>query len=225
MRLYYYTSAENAIDDIKNEWIKISVLDAVNDPNEWVPNIETKNSSPISIEAIREKIMESFNIEWGFISFSKSWNIAPLWGMYADRFRGAVLEFEIADYLAREVEYVPRRVTCTQDITSNFDAEEFNRLIRRKSIDWAYEQEVRYVVQLFPRNCELVGTNYFAKIGLGKSSGHKIKLASVRCGPLITQQCYGRLMYLQHLNRNRCTIPIIRTRFGQASFALEDATR
>ena len=74
MRLYYYTPTDYAVDDVKNERIKISLLDAVNDPNEWVPSVERAG---LSAEAVREKILQNFNIEWGFISFSKSWNIAP----------------------------------------------------------------------------------------------------------------------------------------------------
>lgn len=219
MRLHYYTSAEHAIDDIENERIKISVLDAVNDPNEWVPNIELTH---LPIESIREMIMQSYNIEWGFISFSKSWNIAPMWGMYADKFKGAVLEFEIDDALVREVEYTATRVSCKMNIAKDFDAEDFEKVIRRKSLDWSYEQEVRYIIQLFPRNCELVNDNYFAKIGIGKENNKEMRLTSVRCGPLMSQQNYRRLKYQQRTREK--DIAVIRTRFGQTRFDLDEVT-
>lgn len=219
MRLYYYTSADYAVDDVKNERIKISLLDAVNDPNEWVPSVERAG---LSAEAVREKILQNFNIEWGFISFSKSWNIAPMWGMYADKYKGVVLEFDIDNDLVKEVEYAPVRVVCKDNIMKDFEAEDFERLIRRKSSDWSYEQEVRRIVQLFPRNCDLVGSNYFAKIGVGKNSHQRIKLTAVRCGPLISQQNYGRLRYLQRLKKDQGFIPVIRTQFSMGNFALEE---
>ena len=219
MRLYYYTSADYAVDDFSNERIKISLLDAVNDPNEWVPSVE---NTDLSAGAVRQKILENFNIEWGFISFSKSWNIAPMWGMYADKYKGAVLEFDIDVDLVREVEYAPVRVVCKDNIANNFDAEDFERLIRRKSCDWSYEKEVRYIVQLFPRNCDCIGSNYFAKIGIGRNSQQRLKLIAVRCGPLMLQQNYGRLKYLQRLKNDQEFIPVIRTQFSKGKFDLEE---
>lgn len=220
MRVYYYTSADNAIDDIKNSHIKVSVLDGVNDPNEWVPEvILDKYDNRLQIDKVRSEVMASFNVEWGFVSFCKSWNIAPMWGLYADRFRGAVLEFDIADEMLTEVEYSPRRASCSRSILDNPNRDEFKAMISRKSTEWEYEQEIRYVVQLLPRNCDLSGKHYFIRIGASHKSSQGLHLVGVRCGPLMSNQNYGKMMFLLRQNKN---VRLLKMKFSESTFALKE---
>ena len=96
MKLYYYTAAQWAYDDVANEHIKISRLGAVNDPNEWTPifyDPVTQETVPVSVA--RRFVIEHWAEAQGFVSLSKSWDIAPMWGLYADKYQGVVLELEI----------------------------------------------------------------------------------------------------------------------------------
>lgn len=225
MLVYYYTSAENAIDDIRNAHIKVSVLDGVNDPNEWVPEIVLdKEGHILPIEEVRSRVMASFNLEWGFVSFCKSWDIAPMWGVYADRFKGAVLEFDVADDLIHEVKYSPRRASCNEKIFADPTIDEFREMICCKSLDWHYEQEVRYIVQLLPRNCELKGGNYFAHIGIGASTHEKLKLVGIRCGPLMLNQDLGKMRFLFRQISDHSNVRLIKMKFAQATFMLKEAS-
>ena len=218
MRVYYYTSADNAIDDIKNSHIKVSVLDGVND--EWVPEVVLdENDKLLPIDEVRTRIMSSFNVEWGFISFCKSWDIAPMWGIYADRFRGAVLEFDVDEDMLTEVEYSSRRASCSNNILYDPGRDEFKAMISRKSIDWKYEQEVRYVVQLLPRNCDFSGKHYFVRIGKSQESSHGLNLIGVRCGPLMSNQDFGKLMFLLRQDKK---VRLMKMKFSESAFALKE---
>lgn len=226
MRVYYYTSAENAIDDIRNSHIKVSVLDGVNDPNEWVPEVVDGDGKVLPIDEVRSRVMATFNLEWGFISFCKSWDVAPMWGVYADRFKGAVLEFEIADELVNDrvykVEYAPRRANCSTSIFANPTKDEFKNLVCRKSLDWEYEQEYRYLVQLLPRNCELKGKHYFARIGYGEGTTEKLKLTGVRCGPLMLNQDFSKLKFLLRQMSDKSKLRIVKMKFLESTFSLKE---
>ena len=218
MRVYYYTSAENAIDDIKNSHIKVSLLDGVNDPNEWVPTVLDDKDNPMSIDAVRAEVLSSPNIEWGFISFCKSWDILPMWGIYGDRFRGAVLEFEVAEDLLTKVEYTPERAVCKGTVPNSPSRDDFKDMIRRKSTDWMFEQEVRYVVQLLPLNCELSGKHYFVRFGKLQKKP-RLTLASVRCGPLMNNQDYGKVRFL--LGQDKA-VRLIKMKFSERTFTLNE---
>lgn len=39
---YHFLSPEYAIDDLKNEWIKIGLINELNDPFELLPNLRYK---------------------------------------------------------------------------------------------------------------------------------------------------------------------------------------
>ena len=222
MRVYYYTSAENAIDDIGNSHIKVSVLDGVNDPNEWVPEVVHDDGKVLPIGEVRSRVMASLNLEWGFVSFCKSWDVAPMWGVYADRFRGAVLEFEIEDSLVNDVQYLPHRASCTIGVFESPSKAEFREVICRKSTDWRYEQEVRYIIQLLPRNCELKGKHYFSPVGYSANEKVKLILTSVRCGPLMSNQDIGKIMFLLRKNHESKDVRLIKMKFSDSTFAIKE---
>ena len=142
MKLYYYTSAKCALDDFANERIKISKIGCVNDPNEWTPIFSDKHSEKqVPIVLGHDFVLKYWGEKYGFVSLSYKWDIAPMWGLYADKYKGVVLEVEANDDMIIPVKYVTYRPICYP--ISN--EEELMKIIATKSSEWGYEKEVRYL--------------------------------------------------------------------------------
>ena len=85
------------------------------------------------------------------ICFSKSWRNPLMWGHYAEKHTGMCLGFDIPDNLLAPVIYAKRRLKIETDpeIKRPKPTEKLmEKLIRRKFIDWKYEDEMRLFVGL-----------------------------------------------------------------------------
>ena len=195
MKLYYYTAAQWAYDDIANEHIKISRLGAVNDPNEWTPifyDPVTQETVPVSVA--RRFVIEHWSDAQGCVSLSKSWNIAPMWGLYADKYQGVVLELEILrEDLLFEVDYVAERPRCST-IGSEGD---LKKIVAKKSKAWGFEQEVRYLHSLDVNACQYFNGVCFAPMQvITPGRACNIRLAKIIFGPMMNQSWRKQFMQL-----------------------------
>ena len=147
MRLYYFTKAAHALDNVSKRRIKISLYRDVNDPWELLP-------FDLSDAANRE-IMLAFknrmDTEYAFICMSKTWTCPLMWAHYAEKHRGVALGFDVADdycnpihYLPSVYELPPRRTNENMGTLILRDGRcVFNALFFTKFDQWAYEKEVR----------------------------------------------------------------------------------
>jgi hypothetical protein len=147
MRVYYYTAQKYALLNIKNEHIKISLLDDLNDPFEFLGVDLTDKEFRKSFQAGRDEAAKSC----GIISFSKDWHNPLMWGHYGDKHKGICLGFDIDDSHIKEVTYFPERMPAEIDMKKKYGGlteEIIENLLCTKYIDWKYENEVRVIVHL-----------------------------------------------------------------------------
>jgi hypothetical protein len=151
MRVYYYTAEEFALSNIISERIKISLLDDLNDPFEFLGIDLSDKAFRKAFNAGRDAAAK----EYGIISFSKDWNNPLLWAHYGDKHRGICLGFEIDEYHIKEVTYFPERMTTDEDMKKKFGGltgDIIVNLMCTKFINWEYENEVRIIVPLKERD-------------------------------------------------------------------------
>lgn len=220
MRLYYYTSAKNGYDDFEQEHIKISQIGAVNDPNEWMPRFAgSADKSFVPNILARQFVARHWGESHGFVSLSKSWNIAPMWGNYADKYRGVVLEVSVLrEDLVFQIAYQRERPVCRPIATE----EEFKKIFGTKSLDWAYEQEVRYLHSLKAEYCQWMESKGFGPLQvISPSCAGNIRLERILCGPYIAQSEVDKFVYTSW-EYEQCgrIVPITLLEFDQNTYQL-----
>ncbi len=147
MRVYYYTAEEFALSNIINERIKISLLDDLNDPFEFLGVDLSNKNFRRSFQAGKDAISK----EIGIISFSKDWQNPLMWAHYGDKHKGICLGFDVDDSHIKEVTYFPKRVPSEVDMQKKYgglNEGDIEKLMCTKYIDWKYENEVRVIVPL-----------------------------------------------------------------------------
>lgn len=221
--LYYYTKADNAIDDFQNGHIYVSKIWEVNDPNEWIANLLDKKGKSIGFDESEKLARDQYRRAMGMVSLSKSWNIAPMWGQYADRFTGVVFEVDINPAIISEVTYSEKPDNLRPNIPRDEYASQFQRAYSRKSSDWSYEQECRWILPLSPVCCHLRYGNYFASMDVGskhyKNKNPQIRLKSIICGPRMSPSQIEQLRFIK--NENRLDTPIFKASFNDQSYQLD----
>lgn len=224
MKLYYYTSAQWAYDDVKNERIKISQLGGVNDPNEWTPFFVDAEQKHVPVDFAREFVTKRFGNKHGFVSLSKSWDIAPMWGLYADKYRGVVLEVEsLHDDKLFKVDYVRERPKCS--IKGNED--DLTKMITSKSEAWSFEQEMRYLHSLDVNYCEYNNGMCFAPMQvISDYKDFNIRLSKIILGPMMAQPWCNQFaqlcMQFERIPGYGRKIPLITTCFDERSYSVKE---
>lgn len=162
MRLYYFTSAVHGLSVIQQKRLKISQLQTLNDPFEFLsPNLSDK--------VIRRKTNElraQFSERIGIICFSRQWNHPMMWGHYADNHRGVCLGFDVTapKRNIKAVNYVRQRSEIDLECINEDKAKAIiDTLISTKFDCWSYEEEVRVLCKLTTPDpvCQL----YFKEFG------------------------------------------------------------
>ncbi len=142
MRVYYLTSERHALNNIKNNRIKISLLEDLNDPFELMgtelESEENKNAFDLLLNIVSKN--------WGVICFTKDWHNPLMWSHYGDKHKGVCLGFDINNTILKEVIYREKRIQFNVDMDlygGGITEELIEDLLRYKYIDWKYEDEVR----------------------------------------------------------------------------------
>lgn len=143
---YHFLSSENAIDDLKNKWIKVSTLGTLNDPFEMMPyrRYKFKERQPYN------KVFRAISKKWGLLCFSQDWNEPILWSHYADKHKGIAIGFETLQDTVLKVDYNPDPIRKQIGLTSDSRTNEklFLDLAKVKYKKWEYENEYRILVKL-----------------------------------------------------------------------------
>jgi hypothetical protein len=147
MRLYHFLSAENALDDLKNKRVKISIIEKLNDPFEYQAGFVKPN------RALRDqfaRFKKNISNEFGIFCCSKTWHNPLLWSHYASKHTGIALGFNMPNSKAIEVTYSKNRPLFTSDSLSkkSDNTEYLGKLSKTKLSSWSYEEEVRFVYPL-----------------------------------------------------------------------------
>ncbi len=167
--------AKYALDVLRTGKIKVTTASDANDPDEIIPCLG--RDEPLTPE-LRDMKRFWLSGERGFISLSLSGESNPMWGLYADRFRGLVLAFEhipneyqnAPDFFP--VKYSPFRYLITQhelDVQkdqSNIE-EQTRELFAHKDYQWAYENEWRRMVSIRNAQAQVLDngeTGYFVDV-------------------------------------------------------------
>src|SRR5579859_4794235 len=114
-RLYHFTTAKHALDDLHNRRLKIAQFDDLNDPFE-LKSVNLCN--PVHAQAFDG--IEKINFEgykaavaqrWGVLCFSEEKTDVLQWAHYADRHKGICLGFDVSGSQGKfgRVKYRTRR--------------------------------------------------------------------------------------------------------------------
>jgi Protein of unknown function (DUF2971) len=144
MRLFHFLNTDFALKDIRERRLKISRIDELNDPFEFL-GVDTSNRE---YRDALNKTKSEISKNKGLLCFSKNWNNPVLWGHYADKHRGICLGFDMPDDLPRQVSYVNSRFNWPTEIDQSF----MTQLLFTKFSHWSYEDEYRVYVKLEDRD-------------------------------------------------------------------------
>lgn len=160
MRLYKFLNDRYAIEGITKRELKISRIDELNDPSEFLAANMENSLDASALLKFKQELIPKF----GIVCFSKEWSSPVMWAHYADSQKGIVLGFEVAEDQVVEVRYILETMKVNYDqkarkiISSDSPASD---LARTKFIDWQYEKEVRLFVSL--TNATDVNGYYFTE--------------------------------------------------------------
>jgi hypothetical protein len=147
MRVYHFTSAKYAVEDIQNQRLKIARINELNDPFELLAAdlLDKRDRQAFA------KFKNQMNEKFGIVCFSGSWESPLLWGHYADKHMGIALGFDVADEKLIEVNYTTMRPKVefdqqTRKVINGLQV--LDDLIRTKFTEWQYENEYRMYAQL-----------------------------------------------------------------------------
>lgn len=137
MALYKYLSLSNPrrfIEILLNEKLYGALFDELNDPMEGYFNYSKDVSNDV------RKEMANIRKNTCICSFSRRNNIGVMWAHYADSHKGVCLELEIKDagWERVDVNY-NNNILCAQCSKSP------SYLFKRKTTQWEYEEETRYI--------------------------------------------------------------------------------
>jgi hypothetical protein len=157
---YHFLSFKDALDDIKKKQIKVSKIRDVNDPFEFLPYLGDKG---IYGRKPYYKLKNRISKKFGILCFSDGWQEALLWGHYADKHKGVALGFKIDSGDLLKVKYVKKRPVIELNSQKVSEKDLFNKLLKYKYINWRYENEYRFLVNLC--DCKKIGNYYFFSFG------------------------------------------------------------
>ena len=145
MMLYYFTSADYGIENLKLKRLKISDFSNVNDPFELLGiellGIELRDKEVRKAVTFEKSKISKKN---GLLCFSEDKYNPVQWAHYADNHKGVCLGFEIPEKNLRKVRYVSERLA--RDTLDQPDCNE--KLLTTKFNHWSYEQERRLILEL-----------------------------------------------------------------------------
>ena len=162
MRLFQFIGPNYGIQAIKDQRLKISRIDQLNDPFEMLAGTQSDQRTRFAIGVIRKSVASRL----GVLCFSRDWRNPVMWSHYADNHRGLCLGFDVDEAVAMPVEYVSRRLEFDHYLDPATSEGEVRALASRfaatKYAYWRYEKEVRCWASLDPNGPDLQ-CHYFGK--------------------------------------------------------------
>jgi len=199
-RVFYFTSAKWALDDVAKRRIKIARIDELNDPFElWCvsqPHRELRDT----LRSYKKEMNEKF----GLVCFSDDWVNPLMWSHYAEKHRGICLGFDVDTRVLHQVRYVSDRPSLEVPPT----LETAQGLLWTKFRDWSYEREWRAWLQLDERENGL----YFYRF---ETQPDFMRLREVIVGPICD---FGEAQVRHALNGHPGDVKLIKARLAFNSF-------
>jgi len=141
-RLYKFMPTLYGLDNLAKRRLKISTIDALNDPFDLAA-IDTTDPK---IDQLLELHITGLRGRRGILCFSRNWDNILLWSHYAGSHTGICLGFDAPDEYGLDVHYQPNvlQIHGPEDVNEGLVL----RMLRTKHESWSYEQEVRMFVGL-----------------------------------------------------------------------------
>ena len=119
---------------------------------ERIANVKAK--LPQNVSELKEDFAGIFSEHFRLFCTSKTERSVLMWSHYADKHAGLVFEIDdsthpfsmIGAEMRAEVNYRPERAAYLHDHKNLADTANIMAVVRRKSPEWTYEQEVRFVI-------------------------------------------------------------------------------
>ena len=187
MILYKYMSLRAAREVIDTQSLGFSCLEDLNDPFECTAfGFKDSSDSSVSVGIATDACRNRFSRKYGVLSLTRQPLNALMWSHYGDAHQGVVLGFDcdLAGFSDPQINVIPSQygemiysatkphkdlpVVTEHELMEiggslRFDSNSFN-LIKRaflyKSLEWAYEEEVRIV-----KNIEKITFGYHTNVG------------------------------------------------------------
>ena len=147
LRVYHMMEARWALVAIKNQRLKVSRFENLNDPFElFALNRHTQAARTAS-----KKFAAAFNATQGLLCFGADWSNAVMWSHYGEKHKGVCLGFDVRRTLLQRIEYKDKRVRAalgSDPATAVLTPALQNQLACIKAQAWHYEEELRRFVVL-----------------------------------------------------------------------------
>ncbi|MDQ3773273.1 MAG: DUF2971 domain-containing protein [Pseudomonadota bacterium] len=154
MRLFHLLPAKWALDDFVRKRLKISFLEDLNDPFEFL-SLDT--TDPMLQETLI-RTRKSLGQQNGVLCFSRSWANPVLWSHYADKHKGIALGFEVQEVAGEPqgipVKYVSSRLVHSVSDVQGWKPQDMLTLLATKFEHWRYEDEVRIYASIVEKDQE-----------------------------------------------------------------------
>ncbi|MEP6828666.1 MAG: DUF2971 domain-containing protein [Aestuariivirga sp.] len=160
MKLYHFTTAQFGLEAVRDERLKIALINELNDPFE-LSNLVLNSAQRKKWREWKTKIGKTH----GLVCLSTTWKHPLLWSHYADKHKGMCLGFEVsANVIFSPVEYSATKLTL-KDLGFNslneLDEPAMQKILFTKWKAWEYELEYRAFVNLDQK--DPVNGHYFIK--------------------------------------------------------------
>jgi hypothetical protein len=164
--LYRFMSTKNVLQTLESMRLRIGRIADLNDPFDCAIHFTGARPRDVAVcEEITRTIFARRNESLGVLCFTRTWREPVLWSHYADSHRGmALVLHRAAGADLRRVKYSRRRKSVAVQHLDQRDEEAIIAALGDsffvKSPTWAYEKEVRILVEL--NKHEISGGSYFA---------------------------------------------------------------
>ncbi|MDO8888646.1 MAG: DUF2971 domain-containing protein [Hydrogenophaga sp.] len=179
MRLYYFTSSHWALDNVARRRIKVSQIEALNDPFELLSPALKQPEDRAKFRELKSDLSRTV----GLICFSASWRNPVQWSHYGDHHRGCCLGFDVPEQLAKRVTYLSKRLRVDSLMrfaeAGKLDEAFMENALSAKFAHWRYEKEYRVFAQM--EGCLRDGDHYFQRLN---DKGITLRLSEFIVGPL-----------------------------------------
>jgi hypothetical protein len=150
-RLYHFTTARFALDDLKKRHLKIATFDDLNDPFELksVKLYDRIHAHAFDgIEGLSDVYKATVARKWGVLCFSEKKTDLLQWAHYAERHKGICLGFDVSGGKGKfgRVTYTAYRIAFPEE--TKMDVAFSWKLLTTKSKEWEYEKEWRVFLEL-----------------------------------------------------------------------------
>ena len=187
-RVYYFTSLEHAISNLRDKRIKLSSFDSVNDVFEIYSFIESNPSRRTSLSDQAREVARREAEKRLFLSTTLDWNIPGMWYHYADKHNGVCLGLDVRTDLLSPVSYIDNRGLVDEDILGAAG----DSLFKIKHSSWSYENEYRLILN---KDSDLIVTDdNMNALRFIKSSSDSFLFKEIVFGLNVCDGCISREM-------------------------------